>query len=122
MFVVVKSITINKAFSMENLRDESIPPPTRLKQLEVQNEEPSPDYTAFIDGLLWSSYPETVTIRELGIHLGISLNLYLEFMIMLLIIKNGLQILYKKLKDREGNPHCCNGSHIKCWRHYLKAF
>ena len=44
------------------LRDESIPPPTRLKQLEMQNEEPSPDYTALVDGLLWSSYPETVSI------------------------------------------------------------
>ena len=31
---------------MVNLRDESIPPPAKLKELKVRYVEPSPDYTA----------------------------------------------------------------------------
>ena len=46
------------------LRDESIPPPTKVKQLVVRNVQPSPKYTALIDGLLWSSYPEIVSIHS----------------------------------------------------------
>jgi hypothetical protein len=28
----------------------------------------------------------------------------------------------RRLEDRKEKPQCCSGSHIKCWRHYLKAF
>ena len=49
---------------MMELKDESIPPPLKLKQLEVHTfyRVPSLDYTSLIDGLLWSSYPDTISI------------------------------------------------------------
>jgi hypothetical protein len=64
MFVVVLSNNIKSAFSLKSLRYESIPPPTKLKQLKVKYIRPSQDYTALIDGLLWSSYPEVISIRH----------------------------------------------------------
>ena len=42
-------------------------------------------------------------------------------MLLIIEILYDLQHLYKRL-DRKESLHCCSGSHMKCWRDYLKAF
>ncbi|KAF3956748.1 hypothetical protein CMV_018158 [Castanea mollissima] len=61
------------------------------------------DYTAVLDGLLWSCHP-----KVLWTYSNAENNEFIKF-------------LFQALVNRGEEPNCCSDCHIKCWRHYLKA-
>nr|POE85920.1 putative fbd-associated f-box protein [Quercus suber] len=85
-----------------DLNEESIPPRPNIKHLMLSNVPILEDYTALIDGLLWSCHPKILSAHS---------NPESKF----------IKPLYETLMGREEKPKCCSGLNTKCWRHYLKA-
>ncbi|KAL0010760.1 hypothetical protein SO802_005868 [Lithocarpus litseifolius] len=94
----------NISFTPEELsKDLPIPPIATVEHLELGNVPIMQDYTALLDGLLWSCHPKVLLIRA-----DSESKEFINFLSEILVI-------------REEEPKCCGDSHMKCWRHYLKA-
>ncbi|XP_050289927.1 F-box/LRR-repeat protein At3g26922-like [Quercus robur] len=92
------------SFSPEELsKDLPIPPIATVEHLELGNVPIMQDYTALLDGLLWSCHPKVLLIRADSES------------------KEFVNFLSETLVIKEEEPKCCGDSHMKCWRHYLKA-
>ncbi|KAJ7950540.1 F-box protein [Quillaja saponaria] len=94
---------VNAKFTRMHLDGSLRPSPHSLNCLKLNRVPSTIDYSAFIEGLLWSCYPKNLLV---DLHQQQDQK-FIEF-------------LYATLTSRDENPSCCKD--IKaciCWRHFL---
>ncbi|KAL6144508.1 hypothetical protein ACLB2K_055200 [Fragaria x ananassa] len=91
-------------FSFEELQELKLPPVARVRELVLRVVPSLRDYTAFVDDILWSCRPLTISVQLQAYD---SPN------------RKFIKFLYRMLMDREEYALCCRECRIKCWRHYL---
>lgn len=90
-------------FSMEDLRNISIPPPCHVKHLKLDAlsyHVKVLNFDALVDGLLWSFRPEMLSTAKAPV----------------------AKVLCEKLVSRKSRQRCCGSSPVSCWLHCLKDF
>ncbi|KAK9927965.1 hypothetical protein M0R45_025124 [Rubus argutus] len=84
----------------------SVPSPSNIKHLKLELDSPlkeKENYEALVDGLLWSSHPETLSME-----LGWGYN------------NEVAKVLCKRLSKIEQRQDCCSSARNDCWHHCLK--
>ncbi|KAL7180314.1 hypothetical protein ACSBR1_043514 [Camellia fascicularis] len=99
--------SLKLTFNLGELRGIPIPPVRGVKHLKLKllNDYSPPAFEPLVDGILWSCYPEMLTME-----LGTKKNKFIE------VLKAELQ------HTKNEKNSCCESTDIKCWRHDLKDF
>ncbi|KAL4625894.1 hypothetical protein ACB092_05G058200 [Castanea dentata] len=96
-----QTLSLRFQLTTNNFTSEELVP--IVKHFVLHNVPTMQDYTAVLDGLLWSCHP-----KVLWTYSNAENNEFIKF-------------LFQALVNRGEEPNCCSDCHIKCWRHYLKA-
>uniref|UniRef100_A0A7N2LP20 F-box/LRR-repeat protein 15/At3g58940/PEG3-like LRR domain-containing protein n=1 Tax=Quercus lobata TaxID=97700 RepID=A0A7N2LP20_QUELO len=96
-----QTLSLHFQLTTNNFTSEELVP--IVKHFVLDDVPTMQDYTAVLDGLLWSCHP-----KVLQTYSNIENNEFIKF-------------LFQALVNRDDEPNCCSESHMKFWRHYLKA-